>query len=238
MLLINVAPPYFNRISKDRIKEIAPLAAMAYDGQLQFTIGRRNLSQFYYKTLPWMRSIADVDESKLGEIQPLLPPKAHFPSIWTQKKTGSAVKQKFPMVSSSQLHWIKRELSEILPETFRDPDREFDAAQTVLSYFPFTEANGRYHSEKDESSIFEILTEGIDRFLSLGDVHTTDRFRRITIRKTPRLSVGFLVMAYWTCLFQQKAFQRRLLEILKSYQKKEEILPPEKWGFSEIRRGR
>jgi len=47
-----VAPPYFNRISKDRIKEIAPLAAMAYDGQLQFTIGRRNLSQFYYKTLP------------------------------------------------------------------------------------------------------------------------------------------------------------------------------------------
>ena len=180
---------------------------MAYDGQLQFTIGRRNLSQFYYKTLPWMRSIADVDESKLGEIQPLLPPEAHFSFYLDTEENRSAVKQKFPMVSSSQPHWLKRELSEILPETFHYPDREFDAAQTVLSYFPFTEANGRYHRQKDESSIFEILTEGIDRFLSLGDVHTTDRFRRITIRKTPKLSVGISrIMAYWTCLFQQKAF--------------------------------
>ena len=36
-----IDPPYFNRISKDRVKEIAPLADMAFDGIIQFTIGRR-----------------------------------------------------------------------------------------------------------------------------------------------------------------------------------------------------
>ena len=220
-----VAPPYFNRISKDRIKEIAPLAAMAYDGQLQFTIGRRNLSQFYYKTLPWMRSIADVDESKLGEIQPLLPPKAHFSFYLDTEENRISCKAEVSYGEQFTAPLVKRELSEILPETFRDPDREFDAAQTVLSYFPFTEANGRYYSEKDESSIFEILTEGIDRFLSLGDVHTTDRFRRITIRKTPKLSVGISLDNGLLDLSvsAEGISNEELLEILKSYQKKKKF---------------
>ena len=220
-----VAPPYFNRISKDRIKEIAPLAAMAYDGQLQFTIGRRNLSQFYYKTLPWMRSIADVDESKLGEIQPLLPPKAHFSFYLDTEENRISCKAEVSYGEQFTAPLVKRELSEILPETFRDPDREFDAAQTVLSYFPFTEANGRYYSEKDESSIFEILTEGIDRFLSLGDVHTTDRFRRITIRKTPKLSVGISLDngLLDLSISAEGISNEELLEILKSYQKKKKF---------------
>ena len=115
-----------------------------------------------------MRSIADVDESKLGEIQPLLPPKAHFSFYLDTEENRISCKAEVSYGEQFTAPLVKRELSEILPETFRDPDREFDAAQTVLSYFPFTEANGRYHSEKDESSIFEILTKGIDRFLSLG----------------------------------------------------------------------
>ena len=121
---------------------------MAYDGQLQFTIGRRNLSQFYYKTLPWMRSIADVDESKLGEIQPLLPPEAHFSFYLDTEENRISCKAEVSYGEQFTAPLVKRELSEILPETFRDPDREFDAAQTVLSYFPFTEANGRYHQRK------------------------------------------------------------------------------------------
>ena len=220
-----IAPPYFNRISQDRVKEIAPLADMAYDGQLQFTIGRRNLSQFYYKTLPWMRSIADVDESKLNEIQSFLPPEAHFSFYLDTEEKQISCKAEVSYGDLLTAPLIKRELSEVLPETFRDPDREFDAAHTVLCYFPFTEANGRYYSEKDESSIFEILTEGVDHLLSLGDVHTTDRFRRITIRKTPKLSVGISLDNGLLDLSvsAEGISNEELLEILKSYKKKQQF---------------
>ena len=126
---------------------------------------------------------------------------------------------------------IQREHDEILPETFRDPDREYAAAQTVLQFFPFIQANGLYYSEKEEDSIFQILADGVDHLLALGDVHSTDRFRKITIRKTPKLSVGISLDNGLLDLSvsADDISNEELLENFEKLPEKEEIFPPEKW---------
>lgn len=220
-----IDPPYFNRISKDRVKEIAPLADMAFDGIIQFTIGRRNLSQFYYKTLPWMRRIADVDESEIDSVQSFLPPEAHFSFYLDAEDTFISCRAEVSYGDQLTIPLIQREHDEILPETFRDPDREYAAAQTILQFFPFIQANGLYYSEKEEDSIFQILADGVDHLLALGDVHSTDRFRKITIRKTPKLSVGISLDNGLLDLSvsADDISNEELLEILKSYRKKKKF---------------
>ena len=74
---------------------------------------------------------------------------------------------------------MRLEAGEILPDPLRDCDREQAAIQTVLEYFPVMAAEGTFYSEKTDDAAFHILNTGLDELLALGEVQTTDRFRRL-----------------------------------------------------------
>lgn len=61
-----------------------------------------------------MRSIADVDESKLGEIQPLLPPEAHFSFYLDTEENRISCKAEVSYGEQFTAPLVKRELSEIV----------------------------------------------------------------------------------------------------------------------------
>lgn len=38
--------------------------------------------------------------------------------------------------------------------------------------------------------MIRLLDSGMDRLMTLGEVHTTERFRNMNVRKAPKLKVG------------------------------------------------
>lgn len=210
---------FLNRISSERMAELLPLPEPSDDGTLSFTIGRRNLSHFCYSILPWLKQVADVTETEPETVAACLPPQVHFTFYLDAEKEAVICQAKASYGDEFTVGLKPLEAREILPEPFRDRDREQAASQTVLEYFPVTAAEGTFYSEKTDDAVFHILDTGLDKLLDLGEVQTTDRFRRLGIRTAPKVSVGISLESGLLDLTisADSLSNEELAEILKSY---------------------
>lgn len=215
-----IEAPYLNRISPERMKELAPLPDPDNHGRLSFTIGRRSLSKFCYSILPWLRRVADVEEKEPEAIAACLPPEVHFTFYLDAEKDFITCRAEASYGDQFTAALKPLEPGEILPQPFRDKDQEGQAADAVLEYFPIIASEGNFYSEKDETAIFGILNTGVDQLLALGEVQSTERFRRLGIRTAPKLSVGVSMESGLLDLTisAEHISSEELAEILKSYQ--------------------
>ena len=99
---------------------------------------------------------------------------------------------------------------------------EEEILQKVKEYFPYEEEDGRIHCGEEEDLQYKVLTSGVDALLRLGDVHATDRFKRITIRRKPQMTVGVRMESDLLNLnlTSSELSEEELLEILRSYRRK------------------
>ncbi|MFR2030216.1 MAG: SNF2 helicase associated domain-containing protein, partial [Collinsella sp.] len=65
---------------------------------------------------------------------------------------------------------------------------EFRVMDTAALYFDFYEG-GLAFEERDDESLFCLLTEGLSALSELGEVMLSDRLRQISVRPAPKLSV-------------------------------------------------
>ena len=51
-------------------------------------------------------------------------------------------------------------------------------------------ADRSFIADREEALIYQVLDQGIEALMTLGEVNSTDRFKRLSIRRMPKVSVG------------------------------------------------
>ena len=212
----------FCRISDEVAKDIQPLLEMEEFGKVEFRVGRKYLSEFYHQVLPILKRSVKVKEAEPELIQEYIPPEAVF-AFYIDAEQGAVLCRPQARYGENNVSLLDNLKEEKGHEIFRDTNKEREVLYQILQFFPEVNPEGdEMRSEAAEEAILDILDHGIDRLMELGEVHTTDRFRNIHIRKKPKLKVGVSIESDIMNLSvsSEDMDQEELLEILQSYQRK------------------
>ena len=215
------------RVSRRQMTEVLPFYDMAEKGRLRFRVGRKHLTEFYYTALPVLRRFGTVKEKEAEEIASYLPPEASFVFYLDaeEKNVICLARAVYGDQVVSVLDVLKN-ASGTLKEDFRDAGRESAVADLLLRYFPQTdEERNLFHCGSSEDAVYDLLEKGVDRLLSVGEVHSTDAFRRLHIRRRTKLSVGVSVKSDIMDLeiSSEDISRDELMEILQSYRRKKKF---------------
>lgn len=123
---------------------------------------------------------------------------------------------------------LKREkyLQEFQMDDTRETGREAETAFIMEQWFQQVDLERDcYFCNRDEDNIYRILSEGVEALLELGEVSSTDRFRRMNIIQKPRVNVGVSLSNGLLNLeiITDDIPQAELLDLLKSYKTKKKF---------------
>ena len=212
----------FARITKENFNAIKPFVDMAEYETFEFTIGRTNLSQFYYHVLPQIEKYVRLDTKDEQLIEEYLPPESTFSFFLDadQEDVYCEVKAVYGDFSYS----LSDQNEKINDDNFyRDLSRENQIIDAVNGFFPdYDPKSGRFSCDKDPDTVFNIITEGVNSLMKLGEVNTSDQFNRLTVRRGWNLSVGVSVKSDLLSLnvLSSDIPMDELAEILTSYRSK------------------
>ncbi len=215
-----------------RIKEISPIVKTLMDSadgesQVSFTIGKKSLSEFYYRFLPELMDCPEVDvvEDEDAGYQKYLPPECaitYYLDADDEYITGK-VTAKYEDQEIS-LHTLRD--SDFPLSESRDTDFEQVAVKALLKYLPQTDANDDiFFCEKSADNTFELLSEGVKELIALGQVQTTKDFEKLRIRRTPPIRLGVSIESGILNLdvSTDDMTEEELLELLESYRKQKKF---------------
>lgn len=163
-------------------------------GSIDLKIGRRNLSEFYHKILPALEEIADVQIKDEQTIEKYLYPQPEFSFFLDANDDAFTCavkvqyKDKVCELTKSKTKEKQQGETEIIEE-YRDIRTENEVLSNVREFFPQQNEDGTLCCDEEEQQ-YRVLESGVDFLLKLGDVHATDRFQRVTIRRKPQITVG------------------------------------------------
>ncbi|MDE7043961.1 MAG: SNF2 helicase associated domain-containing protein, partial [Acetatifactor sp.] len=211
-----------NRIQPEKLENLRPLLDMAVHGVISMQVGRRYLSEFYYRVLPVLKEYATVTEEDTATIRKYLPPEVElvFYLDAEQKNVICRAAARYGDVECNIMDWSTDTAKR---DRFRDAERELEALDCVRQLFPEEDAEKRFfHCGTDVDAIYTVLESGIAELMRLGEVHTTDSFRRLRIRKTVPVTVGVSVGSSIMDLeiHSEELSQEELLDILYQYNRK------------------
>lgn len=211
-----------NRVRPEKLEGLQPFLETAEEGQISMQIGRRYLSEFYYRVLPLLKDYATVTEKDTQTIQKYLPPEAEFLFYLDaeEKNITCRVGAKYGDVECDITDWLVEEAKK---ERFRDEEREREVLDFVRQLFPETDVEKRLlHCGGDVDKMYAVLESGISQLMRFGEVRTTDRFRRMRIRRTAPVTVGVSVGSDIMNLeiHSEELTQEELLDILYHYRRK------------------
>ena len=163
-------------------------------GSVSFKIGRRNLSEFYYKVLPALEEIAKVQIQDARAIAQYLYPEPEFSffldaneNVFTCTVKVQYKDQVFELTKGKMTDGAQAK-DEVLAE-YRDLRAENEMLAHARGFFPYQNDEGALCCDEEEQQ-YRVLESGVDFLLKLGEVHATDRFQRVTIRRKPQITVG------------------------------------------------
>ena len=190
-------------------------------GQIDASIGRSSLPDFYHKMLPELRKTMEIEETGKGVIRDYLPPEGKI--VFYLDALYGSVLGRIDAWYGSECHSVA-ELIENgrVPETYRDLEMENQAMRTLLSYLPKYDRQRKIFFTSDEEEIYQFLLNGIDRLMEAGEVRSTERFRRLGIRKNLGLNMGVSLESGLLDLSvtSSEVSDEELLQILFSYHMK------------------
>ena len=209
------------RMDADFADELSPLMSLHsdHDGKIQFQIGRKNLSEFYYTVLPELRKFAEIKEEDSEEIENYLPPEVAF-KFYLDVDEGKPECRIGTWYGDTGVAIFDLLDKNSVIQDFRDAHREREVLDFVMQYFPkFRKAEERFLGSDDEDVMYEIMETAVPRLTELGDVVCTDRFQSIQVRRHLKISVGVSVENDLLNLqiLTDDLTSGELLEILRSY---------------------
>lgn len=210
-----------NKVPRQDVDVLSPLTSISHFGKFEFRIGVRNLTKFYYDTLPWLRDHALVSFEDADWLEQFILPQAEFTFFLDREKGFITCKA---VVSYDNL---ERNLLYEAPdeESFRDLVSEGDVIDVVRNYFPDVDTqNGLFICDevKNEDLVFELLSQGLDELQVYGDVRHTESFMSIGIRKNPGFQMGVSLESSLLDLeiSAEDMDPEELIELLNSYRTK------------------
>lgn len=212
----------FCRIGEEAAKDIRPLLELGEYGDISFHVGRKNLSEFYHDILPVLKHSVKVKEEEAEFIQQYIPPEAIF-AFYLDMDEGKAVCKAQVQYGEEKVSLLDNLREDKGYELFRNLSREKDVLYQSQQYLPEVDLEkDELQCEQSEESLLRLLDGGVDRLMALGEVHTTERFRGINIRKKPKIKVGLSIKSDIMNLSvsSEDIDQEELLQLLESYQRK------------------
>ena len=210
------------RTSREQLGKVMPLLEQARNGRVCFSIGRKNLSEFYYSVLPTFADALELVETDPDTIQANLPPQVEF--IFYLDAPGNdltcRIEAKYGERKVSCLDYYREDFNIENFPAFRMTNREQEVVYRTMQLFPEIDLEQEeLKCERHEDSIYEILSHGLDTLAQMGEIQCTDRFNRLNILKKLTVSVGVSVSQGLLNLdvTSTDVSREELLEILKSY---------------------
>lgn len=210
-----------NRIDSEDVQILRPFTSISEGGKFEFRIGLRNLTRFYYDTLPWLREHAVVTFDDADFLEQYILPRASF-SFFLDREDSLVTCKALVSYDSLERNLVFDPDNE---EGFRDSISENDVIGILKEYFPGVDlSKGLFVCEenKNEDRVYELLSHGLDELQAFGDVRHTDSFMSISIRKSPSFKVGVSLESSLLDLeiTAQDMDPDELIELLNSYRKK------------------
>lgn len=213
----------FYRIGIQELEELQPLLRRVDNGEISLQIGRRYLSEFYYRVLPTIEKYAKIKEKDAKEIHKYLPPQAEF-QFYLDAEDGKILckaKAVYGENAYDLMAWMKEDQK---IESFRDREMECNILDELCRIFPEVNMEkNSFDSSEDADVVYQILKTGVADLMHLGEVQSTDRFRRLNIRKMIPVHVGVSVESGLMDLeiHSTELTQEELLDVLNSYRRKQ-----------------
>lgn len=210
-----------NRVDRGFLDKLEPLANLAENDAFSFRIGRNRMSEFYSRVLPVLREIADVTETEPDKFRSYLLPEAHF-IFYLDVQENNAVCKAYAVYGQEEysVFDVFSRQGRINLEPFRDTSKEQEILFHIIQWFPeVDERLGEFYSGEDEGRIYQIMKNGTEKLMELGEVRCTRRFlgyrviRRVGVSVGVSISSGLLNLDIST----EDVPPQELLSILSSY---------------------
>lgn len=215
---------HLNQVDSAFLEQIEPLANLDGNKTFSFHVGRNHMSEFYYRILPKLQDVVDITETEPEKFRKYLLPEAKFIFYLDAADQNVFCKAyaKYGEKEVSLLDTLKKEQTGSL-EPFRDDAREDEVLYFALQMFPEIDwESEELHCNGDEDLIYQVLENGVQKLMELGEVRCTNRFRNYHIVKSVKVSVGVSVSSGLLELdiATEDISPEELLDILKSYRAK------------------
>jgi len=212
----------FCKTDKEALAAIKPILDQAQKGGLEFRVGKKNLSEFYHSLLPTFPNSVEIIETDPDVIQKNLPPQVSF--TFYLDAPGDAlscrIEAKYGETAVSCLDYYREEVKLGLMQSFRMQTQEQQVVFRVQRLFPEIDLEqDELYCEKNEDSIYRILSEGLDDLAQMGELRCTERFNRLSVLRKVKFSVGVSVSNGLLDLdiSSSDISREELLDILDSY---------------------
>ena len=212
----------FCRIPAEISQNMEPLLETETYGKISFLVGRKSLSEFYHHVLPVLKENIKIKEPDMEMIQGFIPPDAVY-SFNLDIENGEISCKAEVQYGEEQYSLLDHLRDGGGYEWVRNPVREREVLSQVRRLFPIVDLEkDELYSEQNEDAVVALLDGGIDRLLALGEVNTTERFRKMNIRRKPKIKIGISVKSDLMNLTvsSDDIEQEDLLQLLKNYQRK------------------
>ncbi len=193
-------------------------------GDIRMVIGRKRLPEFWYRTLPVLigHECLRVNVEDREAIGRMLPPEVRY--LFFLDVEDGRIECSAEAVYGEEAFVLRRLSGEDYPlAACRDASSEEEVVREIEEIFPrYLSGENVFISENDADSVYRILSGGIGRLMRIGEVHGTDAFNRLRIRKPPKLRFGVSVESDLLNLdisTDDLSFEE-LLELLESYGKR------------------
>lgn len=209
------------RLEKDFVEHVEPLLSGSRCNTLSFTVGLKKLSAFYYTVLPILRDYVEIREEDAELVEQYLQPDVRF-IFYLDAVDQDAVCRAVAVYGEEQVP-LTDQSGSLRTEAFRDLYRESEARYTVNKFFPeLDEIHQEYHCGKDEDAVYRVLSEGVQALMAMGEVQSTDRFKRLNVSRRTKVAVGVSLASGLLNLdiTSEDISHEELLEVLASYRMK------------------
>ena len=226
----------FCRMSEEMAGDIGPLLEMAKDGAVSFRVGRKYLSEFYHQVLPVLKRNITVEETGAGEVQEYIPPEAVF-GFYLDVEDDRIVCKPRVLYGETVVSLLDLLRADRPYESFRNRSREEEILYYLHQLFQEVDlSKDEVYCEDSEDAMLKLLDGGVERLMTLGEVHSTDRFRNINIRKKAKIKVGVSIKSdvMNLSISSEDLAQEELLQILQSYQRKKKYYRLKNGDFAEV----
>lgn len=219
----------FNRIDETFMSQIEPFLQMEENRDIKLVIGRNHLSEFYYTVLPELERYTTVVERNREEIEKYLPPEVTF-RFYLDVEEGDITCRPMACYGEKEYSILdlirEKQFKDVQIDEIREGGRESEVIFILEQWFPYADLEREcYYCNRDEENIYRILTEGVEALLELGEVSSTDKFRRMNVIHKPKVNVGVSLSNGLLNLevTTDDIPQEELLDLLKSYKTKKKF---------------
>jgi len=219
-----IADGCLNRMDDLTRERLEPLTELVSGGQFSFRVGRNHMSEFYHKILPQLEEVAEITETEPETFREYLLPEARYTFYLDaeEKNAFCRVTARYGEKEFSALDVLKGENYEGV-EAFRDRAGEEDVLFQTAQWFPEIDwEREEMHCGGKEELIYQVMENGTEKLMELGEVRCTKRFLGYQAVKKVRVSVGVSVSSGLLDLdiTTEDVPQSELLDILNSYRAK------------------